>query len=113
MFERIKKLCAEKGITIAELERSCQIGNGIIARWKKSKPSYDRVAKVAHFLGVTPEYLLTGENKEPAPIPGGGLEEKEAALLEAFSRLPPPMQEAFLKKVREDAEFYGVHPEDA
>lgn len=86
MVDRIKELCKEKGITIAELERSCGIGNGIIARWKKSKPSYERVAKVANFLEVTPEYLLNGEKEKTAPITGSGLSAEHQKLLELFER---------------------------
>lgn len=61
MVERIKELCAAKGITVAELERRCGIGNGIIARWKTSKPSYERLSKVAMELETTVEYLQTGQ----------------------------------------------------
>lgn len=68
MVQRIKELCKGKGITIAELERRCGIGNGIISRWKASKPSYDRLAKVASELDTTVEYLQTGKTqKEPTP----------------------------------------------
>lgn len=76
MVDRIKDLCNKKGITIAELERACGIGNGIIARWRKSKPSFERVAKVAKYLDVSPEYLLMGEKEKPASTLTSGFEEK-------------------------------------
>ena len=65
MVERIRTLCKEKGISVAELERRCGIGNGIVARWKTSKPAYDRLAAVASELEVTVDYLrgLTDEKK--------------------------------------------------
>lgn len=72
MVQRIRGLCKNKGITIAELERRCGIGNGIIARWGKSKPSYERLSKVAEELETTVEYLQTGsEQKEKPPAQGG------------------------------------------
>jgi transcriptional regulator with XRE-family HTH domain len=58
MIDKIRALCKEQGITIAELERRAGIGNGVVARWKTSKPSYERVALVADVLGVSPDYLL-------------------------------------------------------
>lgn len=77
LVQRIKELCKEQGITVAELERKCGIGNGIIARWKTSKPSYDRLAKVASALGVSVDYLQTGEKQKETPSTkdGRGLEE--------------------------------------
>lgn len=74
MVQRIKELCKAKGITVAELERRCGIGNGIIARWKTSKPSYERLAKVAKELETSVEYLQTGEGQKEKPTPeaGGG-----------------------------------------
>lgn len=71
MVQRIKALCKEKGITVAELERRCSIGNGIIARWKTSKPSYERLSVVAKKLDTTVEYLLTGEEQKESPPQGG------------------------------------------
>lgn len=97
MVERIKELCKEKGITIAELERNCGIGNGIIARWKKSKPSFERVAKVADFLGVSPEYLLTGKKENPASVNGDGISEYDVRLLEWFHSLPEEKRRAILE----------------
>lgn len=64
MVDRIKALCEERGITLAELERTLKIGNGVIARWRKSKPAYDRIAKVAAYFGVTPEYLISGDTEK-------------------------------------------------
>lgn len=92
MVDRIKELCKQKGITIAELERKCEIGNGIIARWKKSKPSFERVAKVANFLGVTPEYLLMGEKEKPASDGDG--QSENAILFEAYKSAPENVQAA-------------------
>lgn len=69
MVQRIKELCKDKGITVAELERKCGIGNGIIARWKTSKPSYERLAKVASALETSVEYLQTGEAQKEPPQP--------------------------------------------
>lgn len=97
MVQRIREMCKEKGITLAELERRCSIGNGIIARWKTSKPSYERLSRVAQELGTSPEYLLTGEEpkKEP-PAQSGELSETDIRLIEWFRSLPPEKQKAIL-----------------
>ncbi len=63
MLEIIQKLCQEKGISIAEVERRADLGNGSIRRWGTAYPSIDKVARVASVLNTTIEYLYTGEIK--------------------------------------------------
>jgi len=94
VVERIRGLCKKKNITIAELERRCGIGNGIIARWGKSKPSYDRLLKVAEELETTVHYLQTGEQSEkPTSAFGDGLSKDEAKLLALFRQVPEESQQ--------------------
>lgn len=100
LVQRIKEVCKEQGITVAELERKCGIGNGIIARWKTSKPSYDRLAKVASALGVSVDYLQTGaKQKEPPPTQQGG--ELDAEFIRLFQMLTPEQQARELAYLRE------------
>ena len=43
VYERIKRLCAKKGITIAKLESDLGFGNASIKKWEKmSSPSMIR-----------------------------------------------------------------------
>lgn len=58
VFEKIEKLAKKKGITITDIERSLELGNGTIRRWKKSSPSLENIAKVAKYLGVTVDYFV-------------------------------------------------------
>lgn len=52
MYERIKALCEERGLTIKELERMAGIGNGTIGKWASAKPNLESLEKVAHALGI-------------------------------------------------------------
>ncbi len=63
VFDRIKELADQKKITIAELERRADLGNGTIRRWSKTLPSADKLQRVGEILGVTIDYLVTGNNK--------------------------------------------------
>lgn len=58
MLHKIKELCAERGITIAELERLAGITPKTMSWWDKTVPAVDKVARVAKVLGVTVEDLL-------------------------------------------------------
>ena len=65
LSERIKKLCATKGITLAELERILGLGNGSIRKWEiVSSPSVANLQKVADYFGVSTDYLL---GRSPVP----------------------------------------------
>lgn len=66
MFDKIKELCAEQGITIAELERRADIVPTTMAKWRSISPSVDKVARVAKALGVKIEDLLE-DPEEAAP----------------------------------------------
>lgn len=111
MVQRIKELCKAKGITVAELERRCGIGNGIIARWKTSKPSYERLAKVAKELETSVEYLQTGEGeKEKPPTQGGELSTEAEELIRLFDLASPELRAAALA-VLKSAETSGTSPD--
>lgn len=74
MLAKIKALCKEKKTSISKLEKQLGFGNGVIGRWDKSVPSYERLAAVANALDVPVSYL-TGETDDPSagikkdPIP--------------------------------------------
>ncbi|XLP25131.1 helix-turn-helix domain-containing protein [Bacillus toyonensis] len=63
IVDRIKRLCSEQKITIAELERRIQLSNGQIRKWANQTPGVDKVQKVADYFNVSLDYLL-GRTKE-------------------------------------------------
>ena len=68
--ERVKAICKERKIPISKLESDLKFGNGYIGQLRKGVFPADRLVKIADYLGVTTDYLLTGE-KEKAPTPEG------------------------------------------
>lgn len=87
MVEEIRALCKQQGISLTKLEQKLGFGNGVIGRWDKSKPSYDRIVKVADALGVSVSDI-TGEGikKEPTPNWDELKPEDIKSLLERMSR---------------------------
>ena len=65
LVNNIKKRCADKGISIRQLEGSLGLSNGIVASWAVKSPSVTRVKAVADFFGVTVDDLLTETEEEP------------------------------------------------
>ena len=62
--ERVKAICKERHIAISRLEKDCGFGNGYIAQLRKGTFPADRLQKIASYLGVTSQYLLTGVEAE-------------------------------------------------
>lgn len=58
--ELVKKICKERKIPISKLERDCDFSNGYIRKLKEGKFPSDRLQKIANYLDVSVEYLLTG-----------------------------------------------------
>ena len=61
MVENIKRLCAEQGLTVQQLEVKAEVAAGTVGRWGKDgkfSPSVDKVKRVADVLGVTVDELL-------------------------------------------------------
>lgn len=64
----VKNLCDEKGITVAELERTLGLANASIARWTKgTAPNSAALSKIADYFHVSVDYLL-GRTVERATL---------------------------------------------
>lgn len=57
MYEKIKKLCKEKGTNISSLERELGFARGSICKWEKSTPGFGKIEKVASYFGVSMDYF--------------------------------------------------------
>ena len=53
MYEKIKRLAAKEGISIASLEKKLNIGNGTIRKWNEASPTFENVFKVAKYFDVS------------------------------------------------------------
>ena len=68
--DRIKALCAQRGIKISHLEKDLGFANGYIGQLRKGVIRADRLRLIADYLSVPTEYLMgdTLEDVSPAPI---------------------------------------------
>ncbi|MBQ6986854.1 MAG: helix-turn-helix transcriptional regulator [Oscillibacter sp.] len=58
LYTNIRALCAAKGLSIAELERSAGLGNGVVRKWEAASPTLRSVVMVAECLGTTVDALI-------------------------------------------------------
>lgn len=63
IYDRIKDLANERGISIRELETQLNFSNGTMSKWKDSAGS-SKIEKVADYFNVTTDYLI-GRNQTP------------------------------------------------
>ena len=58
MYELLKKLCSERGMTVTQLCITVTGNSGNLATWKKGYMRSDYLAKAGDALGVSVDYLL-------------------------------------------------------
>lgn len=96
VYENIKKLSKEiKGISITALEAELGYGNGSLAKAKDIPSS--RVFEIANYLGVSMEYIMTGEKPE---YPEMNWTQEHIELLELFEGLKEEQKTAVLNLLR-------------
>lgn len=68
-ISRYEAILREKKTPKRALYEACGISDAAVSQWRKGKtaPSMKSIERIADFLGVTPEYLLTGVETEKAP----------------------------------------------
>ena len=91
--ERVKAICKERKIPIYKLEQECGFANGYIGQLKKGTIPDVRLRKIAEFLDMSMEYLMTGEE---APTDGYYISTETARVVFPVRiqvrRLPPRHQ---------------------
>lgn len=53
IYENIKRICTDKGISISELEKKSGLGNGTIKKWETSSPTINKLEAVAKILDAS------------------------------------------------------------
>mgnify|MGYP005764272711 CR=1 FL=1 len=61
LYENVKEAARLKGYSINRLEKELGFARSYISKFKNITPSADKIQKIADFLEVSVEYLMTGE----------------------------------------------------
>ena len=66
MYEVYQRLLDEKGLKNADVARATGISNMTLSDWKRGKtvPKSDKMQKIAEYLNVSVDYLMTGKEVE-------------------------------------------------
>jgi len=61
VYDKVKKLADERGISIYALEKKAGLPNGAISKWKESSPTLKSLQAIAGALSMTVEELIREE----------------------------------------------------
>lgn len=50
--DKIKALCKEKGVSVRQFEKDCDIGHGTITKWEKHTPTIATLMKIADYFNI-------------------------------------------------------------
>lgn len=65
LYENVKKAANAKGYSINRLEKELGFARSYIGKFKTITPSVDKIQKIADFLEVSTDYLMTGKEDVP------------------------------------------------
>lgn len=74
LYNRIYKLCTQKGISIAKMCSELSISRGNLTELKMERIKTlrtENLTKIADYFSVSIDYLLTGNNNEKTPAVHG------------------------------------------
>lgn len=102
IINRILGILADKGLKQADLCNYVGIKYNVFTTWKTrgTEPPTKFLIQICDFLGVSPYYLLTGEEKSPS------LPEDELELLTYYKELPEREQMKLIGRASALAEVY-------
>lgn len=58
LYEKVKRLAAQRGVSIQQMEQDLGFSSSYISKWRVSSPSAINLQKVANYLDVTMEELM-------------------------------------------------------
>ena len=107
---RINGLLAEKGIQKQKFYEDCNITSASYSLWNKGKttPRMKNLETIAHYLGTTTEYLLTGlEGTKKAPTQEGEREIDDRKMkVSFFGGLADGLSDEKIDEYYDDARSY-------
>ena len=59
IYDKIKELCKERGVSVTSVEKEAGLSNGAISKWNNVSPTIDNLQAVAKVLKVKVDKLLS------------------------------------------------------
>lgn len=114
LYERIRELCKQRGITVAKLEQDLELGRSSVRKFDQHDPGVGKINMIAGYLGVSVDYLLGDDyylNGETARMAQQMYDDPDMRALFHMKRNMNPERFKAHKKMM--ADMYRLeHPED-
>lgn len=96
------KILKEKGITGKELATNTNISQSLISDYKNGKvePSMTNIHKIANYLDISCDYLITGKEEQH-------LNQEEKLLVKYYRHITPEQKKAVMITAEQ---LYNSHP---
>jgi len=99
-YERLKKICAEKEVSVTAMCDELGLSSGNLSKWKNgSTPGAKIIRKIAEYLNISVDYLL-GNTEKKEISSETELTEAQRELLRAFSALSEEKQALILDFIK-------------
>lgn len=59
IYDKVKEICEEKGVSVRQVEASAGLKNGAISKWNESSPTIKSLKAVADVLKVKVDKLIS------------------------------------------------------
>ncbi len=93
-YDNIYKVCNEKGTTPTTVLKALGFSSGNVSKWKKgSVPNIDMAHQIAQYLGVSIDYLVTGEEAHNSASNVSAYPGIDPEWIDIISRIPEDHQE--------------------
>ncbi len=123
LYEQIRDIAKERGYSVNRLEQELGFARSSINKFNKNMPSADKLQKIAETLGVTVDYLMTGNaednnehyytNDETREIAQEIFENPDLkSLFHAAKDLPPERLKAHLNFIQSIKEQEDKHNDE-
>lgn len=97
-YEYFEKLCEKNNVKPGTVGRATGIETSTLSNWKKGgyTPKLEKMKLIAEYFGVSIDYLVTGKEKEDAPI----FNKDHVELIGMYSRLNETQKKAVFDLLR-------------
>lgn len=95
IIERITSLMKEKGITIAQISDKIDVSQSTFSTWglRKKNPPVEYLIPICEYLGISMQYLLTGEtHSENSTCVFNDVTPEEMELINLYRKVPRDVQ---------------------
>ena len=102
LYARLTELCKQKGVSGFRFCKDLGLQPSLMTDLKAGRQknvSANKAAKIAEYFGVSPEYILYGETKEPVTTTGDGRNEKLDRAMKLLESLPEIEQDMIVAQL--------------